>query len=320
MQARTHQILIHGAIGGVIAGTIVVLWFFFLDIMVGQPLATIKTLAGPMVGREISDVSLGVGIAYTAAHYGVFALLGVVAAGTLKAVGTAPGWRHGILYGLGVLNAVYYGALLATGTQMMTVVPAIHVVLANLLGSLAMMSYLHYSWQVEEPLGLAFLKDNHRVTQGVTVGAIGATSVAVWFLVLDVLAGQPFFTPSALGALVFLGASSSVEVGVNLPMIAAYSLVHFGVFFVVGSILIWLSERIEHTPGLWMIAVMGFILVEGVFLSVASVMSWWILGTVGVLATLVGNLIAVGSMGWWIWSTHPLLRERLFEEKMATMV
>ena len=36
--------------------------------------------------------------------------------------------------------------------------------------------------------------------EGFLDGVIGAAAVAIWFLILDTLAGQPFYTPAVLGA------------------------------------------------------------------------------------------------------------------------
>ncbi|MEE8581325.1 MAG: hypothetical protein V3T33_07020, partial [Myxococcota bacterium] len=41
--------------------------------------------------------------------------------------------------------------------------------------------------------------------EGFLGGVIGAAAVATWFLILDTLAGQPFYTPAVLGAGVFQG-------------------------------------------------------------------------------------------------------------------
>ena len=51
------------------------------------------------------------------------------------------------------------------------------------------------------------------VREGVMSGVIGATSVAVWFLILDTIAGRPFHTPRVLGTLFFsvLGPSLSID-------------------------------------------------------------------------------------------------------------
>ena len=68
---------------------------------------------------------------------------------------------HGVVYGLGVLNAVHYGAFLATDAQMLTVLPTGHVLAANLLGGMALMAYLHRAAHAESPLGLGVLNAVH---------------------------------------------------------------------------------------------------------------------------------------------------------------
>ncbi len=35
--------------------------------------------------------------------------------------------------------------------------------------------------------------------EGALTGIIGATALAVWFLIVDLIAGQPFYTPTVLG-------------------------------------------------------------------------------------------------------------------------
>ena len=42
--------------------------------------------------------------------------------------------------------------------------------------------------------------------EGMDAGIIGGLTVAVWFLILDTIAGHPFFTPSVLGQIVIFGA------------------------------------------------------------------------------------------------------------------
>ena len=43
------------------------------------------------------------------------------------------------------------------------------------------------------------------VAEGTDVGIIGGLAVAVWFLVLDTIAGHPLQTPSLLGQVVLFG-------------------------------------------------------------------------------------------------------------------
>jgi hypothetical protein len=41
--------------------------------------------------------------------------------------------------------------------------------------------------------------EHRTLREGFIAGLIGATSVAVWFLIVDLIAGRPLFTPSVLG-------------------------------------------------------------------------------------------------------------------------
>jgi hypothetical protein len=46
------------------------------------------------------------------------------------------------------------------------------------------------------------------LSEGTDVGIIGGLAVAVWFLILDTIAGRPFQTPSLLGQVVLFGDST----------------------------------------------------------------------------------------------------------------
>ena len=45
--------------------------------------------------------------------------------------------------------------------------------------------------------------------EAVYAGIFGGSAVAIFFLVTDILAGQPLFTPSLLGSVLGLGADAS---------------------------------------------------------------------------------------------------------------
>ncbi len=320
MQPVNSRLLAHGAVGGLISGAVVMAWFFVVDVVAGQPLATPVLLAGALLDRQIVHATFGVLAAYTILHYGIFVVLGAAAAVALRLIGVTPGLRHGLVFGVGVLNAVHYGALLVTDGQMLTALPAGHVLLANGLGGMGLAAYLHYAIGAGEPLGLGGLQRHRNLSQGIATGLVGAATVAVWFLVVDIVMGRPFFTPAALGSAVFLGASSPGEVQTTLGVIASYTVLHVVAFCGVGFVLVWVSERIEDTPGLWMLALMGFIIVEAGFMGVAGLLGGWVSGTLGWITVVVGNVLAVGAMGRWIWITHPRLKERLVEQPVATMV
>jgi hypothetical protein len=62
------------------------------------------------------------------------------------------------------------------------------------------------------------------VREAVVAGLLGAAAVAIWFLLLDLLRGQPFFTPAALGSALFDGARGVAEVDMGFRTVAVANL------------------------------------------------------------------------------------------------
>jgi hypothetical protein len=116
---------------------------------------------------------------------------------------------------------------------------------------------------------------------------------------------------AALGSLLFAGASSPDAVRVDVAMVAAYTVVHLTTFAIVGVILEWGATRIERAPGMWLMALLTLIIVEGLFLGTVGGLSGWVLGTLGIWAIGIANIAAVAAMGGWLWMSHPRLHEPL---------
>jgi hypothetical protein len=307
MQRSQAHALVHGAVGGLIAGLVVAFWFLNVDLIAGQPFETPARLAGAVIGGDPTP-GMRLVITYTILHLGVFAALGMVAASFIRAVGVPPGLLVGAVFGLVVLTGVHYGAMLLTGGRVMDVLPAGHVVLANLLGGMAMMGYLHVATRATTPIGFGVLREYKLVTRGLVTGLIGAGAVAAWFLVLDTARGQPFFTPAALGAALLLGATSQAEVQVTVPIVAAYTVLHLAAFLAIGVAVEWAAERIERVPAALRAAVLAFVLLEALFIGVVGALSQWVLGALGYWAVAVGNVLALASMAMWVLAMHPRLR------------
>ncbi|PYO75233.1 MAG: hypothetical protein DMD64_01075, partial [Gemmatimonadetes bacterium] len=53
---------------------------------------------------------------------------------------------------------------------------------------------------------------NRILREGFIAGCIGAAAVAVWFLIVDSINGQPLYTPAMLGSAVFWGAPDPTHV------------------------------------------------------------------------------------------------------------
>jgi len=318
--SRPASPLLHGAIGGIAAGAVVAIWFLIVDLATAEAFHTPTTLAGAIFGDPNTAATFRIVATYTILHFGVFTLLGMATAWFLHVIGVAPGLLVGVLFGLGVLNSVYYGALLVTGAQVLTVLPVWHVLGANLVGGMVMMAYLHRASRADGPLGLGFLRESPLLKKGIITGLIGGSAVALWFLIMDLLANAPFYTPAALGSAVLFGATSPDEVRVGAAVIAAYTVVHFAAFIVVGVALVWSAHRLEQTPGMWLVGLLAFIVLEGVFLGTMGGLGSWVLGTISWWAVGIGNLVAVLAMGKWVWSTHPKLRHELLDKPVNTRV
>jgi hypothetical protein len=318
MQSDRLRTLVHGAVAGIAAGLVVAVWFLILDIATAEAFRTPATLASEIVGRPETP-TFGLVAIYTLLHFAVFALLGIGAAFLVRAIRIDPNILMGIVFGLGVLGAVHYGALLIVGRGALTVLPQMHVLGANLLGGIVMMAYLHHAMRAETPLTLGRLREHPLLVRGLITGLIGAAAVALWFLVLDIARGRPFFTPAALGSLFFLGASSPEAVRVDIGMIAAYTVLHVVTFAVVGVLVEWSAVRIERVPGMWLMALLTLIILEGLFIGTVGGLTSWVLGTLGVWAIGIANVAAVGAMAAWLWITHPRLRQSL-QEPVQTRV
>src|SRR5689334_5753322 len=81
---------------------------------------------------------------------------------------------------------------------------------------------------------------------GLFAGMIGALAVAIWFLVLDILAGRPLYTPALLGTVLLHGGKAAAAGITVAPLeVAAYTAFHFVMFMAVGWGLSYLMTLFE---------------------------------------------------------------------------
>src|SRR6059058_5833825 len=72
--------------------------------------------------------------------------------------------------------------------------------------------------------------------EGFIAGLIGAGAVALWFLIVDTIAGRPFFTPAMLGSAVFWGVHDPALVVIEYSRIIGYTMIHVSAFIIVVAI------------------------------------------------------------------------------------
>ena len=72
--------------------------------------------------------------------------------------------------------------------------------------------------------------------------AIGGSVLGLFFLLVDVVAGQPFYTPSLMGSVLFLGMTPEAVTDIRLDLVAYVTMLHMGAFGALGlglSILVY---------------------------------------------------------------------------------
>jgi hypothetical protein len=147
-------------------------------------------------------------------------------------------------------------------------------------------------------------------TEGLLAGVAGAATVAAWFLLLDSIAGRPFFTPSLLGtALVHGGAEIAAPetLPVNMEMVVNFTWMHVLAFMVIGLAASKLLEQAERDPNLGFGILLLFVVFEFGFIAVFSNVASEVLEAISWPSILVGNLLAAAAMGLVFWRRHPRL-------------
>lgn len=143
------------------------------------------------------------------------------------------------------------------------------------------------------------------VREGILTGALGAGTVAAWFLVVDLLAGAPLRTPTSLGA-ALLGVEAPPAGAVSPLLLGAYSAFHFGAFAVVGLIAAASTRLAESRPVVLALFTVLFVTFEvGFYGIVAMLDASRLLGPLAWYQVGAGNLLAAGTMGASLLRAHP---------------
>jgi putative oxidoreductase len=136
-----------GAIAGVIGATVIAVWFFFVDLVVGQILFTPATLGrgmlsifGPVPAAQGTAVLV---LAYTVFHYAAFIVLGMVAAMIVSVANREPSILMGFVVLFAAIEVGFYAfvGLLQQATPLGSLA-WYNVMIGNLLAAAAMGVYL----------------------------------------------------------------------------------------------------------------------------------------------------------------------------------
>jgi hypothetical protein len=153
---------------------------------------------------------------------------------------------------------------------------------------------------------------------GFFAGVLGAAVVALWYLVLDTIAGRPLYTPSLLGSLLFQSSTNAAHITVQPAIVAWYTAVHFLAFLGIGMIASWLAAQFEKFPAVGIAMLFLFVLFETAFFIFAFAVGRSVLGTLGLWTVAVANLLAAAAMALYLHYRHPSAvrnMERIWREQ-----
>jgi hypothetical protein len=157
-------------------------------------------------------------------------------------------------------------------------------------------------------------------TEGLVVGLLGAAAIALWFLIVDTIAGQPFFTPAMLGSALFWGSRDPATVDVSVKTVASYTMVHVLVFVVIGFLAAAMARQVERAPSTIFIAIVFLIAVEFGFYVVLAILGPPLLGALAWWSVAIGNAIAIGAMAFYLWRAHPNIRDHLARHPLGSPI
>jgi hypothetical protein len=145
--------------------------------------------------------------------------------------------------------------------------------------------------------------------EGIIAGVIGATVIAAWFFILDLIQGRPFHTPTVLGTALFSARNplSPEEHLHPFSAVVMYTWVHLLVFAVIGVIASWLLNWVEKNPSLGFGTLLFFVFFVFFFVVSSFIFASPILGALAWPTVLLGNLLAAGGMATYLWYRHPNL-------------
>ncbi len=163
------------------------------------------------------------------------------------------------------------------------------------------------------------VRHHHSVLrEGALAGLLGALTVAVWFLILDLMQGRPLYTPSVLGQILLLGRGSGAMDGIDSTAVALYTVFHVLAFFVFGLVVTKGVHLAINVPVIRFGLVMLFVVFELFFWGFTYI---FFAGTRGLFprgAVLIANTLAAIVMAVYLWHRHPSLKRALRHEALGS--
>lgn len=144
------------------------------------------------------------------------------------------------------------------------------------------------------------------VREGVVAGTLAATAVAAWFLIVDLVAAEAFFTPIRLGQAV--GRTFGIPPMAESETVAfvGYTVMHFAGFIGIATLAAAVVHVARRQPsvlaGVFLLFVVTEVLIYGF---IALLHATELLEHLTWILIAVGNLLGALVIGWKLWRDHP---------------
>ena len=144
--------------------------------------------------------------------------------------------------------------------------------------------------------------------EGLIAGVIGASALAFWFFIVDIMSGHPLYTPTILGQALFsvLGSTAGDP---QFLHVAVYTVFHYAVFMLFGVLTAIVVHRSERQPSILALFLIAFVMLEMGFYGYTAILSATgvLPGELAWYQVAVGNLLAAVAMGTYMYKLHPAL-------------
>jgi hypothetical protein len=147
------------------------------------------------------------------------------------------------------------------------------------------------------------------IREGIAAGFLGATAIALWFLIVDVVSGHPLYTPDLLGrGLISVLGKPPAMPDTMMTHVLAYTLFHYVAFSLVGVIVASIVHQSARTPAILAGFLIMFVVFELGAYGLAGLLTESEFGGLAWYQIFVANLLAAVLMGWFMWVRHPGLK------------
>jgi hypothetical protein len=147
------------------------------------------------------------------------------------------------------------------------------------------------------------------IREGIIAGFLGATAIAVWFFIVDVVAGHPLYTPDLLGrGLISILGKPPAMPDTMMTHVLAYTLFHYVAFALVGVIVASIVHQSARTPAILAGFLIMFVMFEIGAYGLAGLLTESEFGGLAWYQIFIANVLAAGLMGWFMWVRHPGLK------------